>query len=325
MAALPPGVVGVGPVSILSITTAPDGTVYAGGIDAIWRITDSGVIAVYSATGLFDAVTAAPDGSLLFSNPTFGGLYRFAAGRVTTIDPRTAVYRGVLATADGAVWYGPAYGGLNGLVRVGPGGQSTTFFASTTFGPVVAGANNAVWAFELNTRRVHRVTPEGTFMTVDLGGHCCGNLGTASDGAGGVWFSETGGGGPIRHLDAGGVLLPDLVVPGLETLSSLYTAPDGTLYVGAKNAIFRVQAGSAAKVAFEGPPALYASCNDGSLRGYQFGPFTHGEDGSVWVAQQASSGYGFGSFSCPSSPPELYSVIHVSSTAFPRRRSRAIR
>jgi hypothetical protein len=314
--ALPAGVTRVsGQFSALVRT--PDGTIFAAASSQIVRMTDGGAVPIYSFVETVFGLWPAADGSLLLFTG-HGGLWRVADGVVTTIDPVPSAYQGLLTTPDGALWYGVT-ASRSGLYRVAPDGHVSLFLPQATIDAILPATGNGVWAFEDFVNRVHLVQPDGSFTSYDFTpAQCCPGIPITADGAGGFWFWD---GLPnwnvLHHLDANGVHQADLVVPGLRETPNVFRASDGALYFAVTNAIIRYQRGAFSRIDFEPPPRQYDVCSDGrTTRGYHYGGFVDAGDGSIWVIQSAPSGYGFGLFSCPSSPPELSGILHIPASAF---------
>ncbi|MGZ7037987.1 MAG: hypothetical protein ACXVJO_07420, partial [Thermoanaerobaculia bacterium] len=233
-AVLPSGVESLAPFQASSLTTAPDGAVYAanGPVDGdssccwIVRIDGGTTVPIYRDDSSMFGLTATPDGALAFW--TVGdGLKRLSNGSVKSISaPDFLALGGIAAASDGAIWYSGAFGG--GLVRVGLAGDTAQYFASEFLISIVPGRNGSIWAPSRYEQKIVHVQNDGRFTTIVHNAACCGGVVTAADGNGGLWFT-TPGDSTIYHLDASDRPLQSLSTPGFNYYWSLFVARDGSL------------------------------------------------------------------------------------------------
>ena len=240
----------------VDVAVGPDGTVYVAADGRIRKITPDGtittvagvegeesfvsggdgVVAVGEPLGGAGSIALAPDGSLVVSEQV---------GQVRRVTPA-----GVIELVAGTTEYDESAG-------LGDGGPATDAFLADNSG-VAVGGDGTVYVAE--NSRVRRITPDGTIKTV-VGGdqqscppqpvpsgsaleaEVCVPVAVATGADGSVYFADggqvfrIGADGSLQHLagradstgfDGDGGPAVDA---GLQVISDLAVAPDGTLYI----------------------------------------------------------------------------------------------
>jgi streptogramin lyase len=236
--------VGVGIVSPSSITTGPDGALWASDIFGNDRITTSGAIRNFTDPSILSAsgITAGPDGALWFTNPLGGAIdvddgYGFAGtiGRLSTSgvlttfsSPSISFPDGITAGPDGALWF--TNSASNSIGRITTAGVVTNYSdpsvdASPT--AIATGPDGALWFTNSGSNSIGRITTAGAvtiYTSLSINGP---NAITAGpDGA--LWFTNDGD-NTIGRITTSGVAT-SYSAPSINTPGGITTGPDGALW-----------------------------------------------------------------------------------------------
>ena len=130
-----------------AIATGPDGALwFTNANDTIGRITTSGVVTDYSASGIVEpnSITAGPDGAMWFTNSGTGTIGRITMAGVVTIFPGTGFDEpgSIVSGPDGALWY-TTEGPINRITTTG----TITQYGDTSGEPyaLTNGPDGALW------------------------------------------------------------------------------------------------------------------------------------------------------------------------------------
>jgi streptogramin lyase len=132
----------------LAIAAGPDGALwFTNDNDTIGRITTSGVVTDYSASGIVEpnSITAGPDGAMWFTNSGTGTIGRISMAGVVTIFQGTGFNEpaSIVAGPDGALWYATDTGSIDRMTTSG----TITQYGSTGEAPysITIGPDDAIW------------------------------------------------------------------------------------------------------------------------------------------------------------------------------------
>ena len=319
--------IGVGIVSPSSITSGPDGALWASDIFGNDRITTSGAIKNFTDPSIVSAsgITTGPDGALWFTN-SLGGANELddgdgfagtigrlsTSGALTTFSsPSISFPDGITSGPDGALWF--TNSASNSIGRITTSGVVSNYSdPSVDANPtaITTGPDGALWFTNSGSNSIGRITTSGA-VTIYTSLSINGPNGIAAGPDGALWFTNDGD-NTIGRITTSGVAT-SYSAPSINTPGGITTGPDGALWFtnggnppiafdggsfsfgGGTSSIGRITT-SGVVTSYTAPsinsPGVITAGPDGALwfTNGETGLFSIGEDGSFSSGSSASIG-----------------------------------
>ena len=224
------------------ITEGPDGAIWFTNGHSIGRISPSGVITLYTGSGIDSPVqiTSGPDGALWFTNGLGGPNNTGSIGRITTsgvvseyTDASIVQPWGITSGPDGALWFtnqggGPEQSGSIGRITTAGVISDYTDSSIDIQGGITTGPDGALWF--TNGNSIGRISTSGVISAYrDASIDYPFGITAGPDGA--LWFTNYFGfgAGSIGRITTSGVVT-NYTDPSIDDPAAITTGPDGALW-----------------------------------------------------------------------------------------------
>jgi virginiamycin B lyase len=305
-AAMPAGAIqtvayraGITQAGIAAIAAGPDGNLwFTERPGRVGRITPTGVVTEFVASGPLLAIAAGPDGAIWFSEtlPDAGaGLGSVTVGGTVRgglpIGPPQASVLSLASGPDGALWF-TLLGAEQNVGRMTTAGAVTRF--ASTYGPsqpeqIAVGPDGALWYTEGGSfiepehpsagttfRGLVRVTTAGAPTPFPLRARGVRPFDLTAGPGGALWFTASGPVDQVGRLTtAGAYALFDARVPSGSAIGSIVSGPDRNLW-------YTIGRGRIGRMTRKGLTTIFRTPS----RAVAPGDLAAGPDGNLWMTDE---------------------------------------